>query len=83
VDVYDSAFHPVRLSDGNWSDDHPYFSENSFVDESLPRPYAPFNVQAIGNDIVVTYSALAKASTGIEDLLPRFSSAANGNNLPI
>src|SRR5258708_18117597 len=56
VDVYDSAFHPTRLSDGNWSDDHPYFSENSFVDESLPRPYAPFNVQAIGNNIVVTYA---------------------------
>jgi len=38
VDVYDSAFHPVRLSDGNWSDAHPCFSENSFVDENLPRP---------------------------------------------
>ena len=44
VDVYDSAFHPVRLS------------ENSFVEDRLPRPYAPFNVQAIGNDIVVTYA---------------------------
>jgi uncharacterized protein (TIGR03118 family) len=56
VDVYDSAFHPVRLSDGGWSADQAYFSENSFVDENLPRPYAPFNVQAIGNDIVVTYA---------------------------
>jgi len=60
VDVYDSAFHHVRLSDENsnavWPDDHPYFSENSFVDDRLPRPYAPFNVQAIGNDIVVTYA---------------------------
>ena len=56
VDVYDSAFHPVRLSDGDWSDDHRYFSETSFVDQGLPRPYAPFNVQAIGNDIVVTYA---------------------------
>jgi uncharacterized protein (TIGR03118 family) len=56
VDVYDSAFHPVRLSDGDWSDDHLYFSETSFVDQGLPRPYAPFNVQAIGNDIVVTYA---------------------------
>jgi len=44
VDVYDSAFHPVRLS------------ENSIVDDRLPRPYVPFNVQAIGNDIVVTYA---------------------------
>ena len=60
VDVYDSAFHPVRLSDENssavWSDDRAYFSESSFVDDRLPRPYAPFNVQAIGNDIVVTYA---------------------------
>ena len=59
VDVYDSAFHPVILYDedpNNWSDEHPYFSENSFVDARLPRPYAPFNVQAIGNDIVVTYA---------------------------
>jgi hypothetical protein len=31
-------------------------SENSFVDDRLPRPYVPFNVQAIGNDIVVTYA---------------------------
>jgi uncharacterized protein (TIGR03118 family) len=56
VDVYDSAFHPVRLSNGDWSDGHPYFSENSFMDENLPHPYAPFNVQAIGNDIIVTYA---------------------------
>src|SRR6266700_3521364 len=26
-----------------------------FTDEHLPRNYIPFNVQAIGNDIVVTY----------------------------
>jgi len=60
VDVYDRAFHPVRLSgedpNADCSDDHAYLSENSFVDESLPLPYAPFNVQAIGNDIVVTYA---------------------------
>lgn len=59
VDVYDSAFHPVILYDedpNNWSDEHPYFSENSFVDTRLPRPYAPFNVQVIGNNIVVTYA---------------------------
>ena len=60
VDVFDNAFHPVKLSDeqsGKDSHDHNvHFSENSFVDESLPRPYVPFNVQAIGNDIVVTYA---------------------------
>src|SRR5258707_1030788 len=37
VDVYDSAFHPARLSDGDWSDDRRYFSETSFGDHGLPR----------------------------------------------
>jgi uncharacterized protein (TIGR03118 family) len=60
VDVYDSAFQPVALSkknsDGNSSNDDRTFSEKSFVDETLPGSYVPFNVQAIGNDIVVTYA---------------------------
>ncbi len=60
VDVYDNAFRPVRLtverSDRNADDDENRSSENSFVDENLPRGYVPFNVQAIGNDIVVTYA---------------------------
>ena len=59
VDVYDNAFQPVNLSkrqvDQN-SSDHGNSSENSFVDEKLPKSYVPFNVQAIGNDIVVTYT---------------------------
>jgi uncharacterized protein (TIGR03118 family) len=60
VDVYDNAFHPVKLtgehSDKNAGDDDDRSSENSFVDEKLPHDYAPFNVQAVGNDIVVTYA---------------------------
>ena len=44
VDVYDSAFHPV------------YFGEQRFDDDQLPPGYVPFNVQTIGNDIVVTYA---------------------------
>jgi uncharacterized protein (TIGR03118 family) len=59
VDVYDNAFHPVNLSKEHFnqdsSDQDKHSSENAFVDESLPRGYVPFNVQAIGNDIVVTY----------------------------
>ena len=60
VDVYDDAFQPVNLSkrqvDQNSSDHgNGNSSENSFVDEKLPKSYVPFNVQAIGNDIVVTY----------------------------
>jgi uncharacterized protein (TIGR03118 family) len=60
VDVYDNAFQPAKLSvdhsDRNAGDDDDRSSENSFVDEKLPRDYVPFNVQAIGNDIVVTYA---------------------------
>jgi uncharacterized protein (TIGR03118 family) len=59
VDVYDNAFHLVNLSKQNFdrdSSDHDGHSpENPFVDEGLPRFFVPFNVQAIGNDIVVTY----------------------------
>jgi uncharacterized protein (TIGR03118 family) len=60
VDVYDNAFQPAKLSvdhsDRDAGDDDDRSSENSFVDEKLPRDYVPFNVQAIGNDIVVTYA---------------------------
>ena len=60
VDVYDNAFHLVNLSNAQVdqdSSDHGngHSAEKSFVDETLPRFYVPFNVQAIGNDIVVTY----------------------------
>jgi uncharacterized protein (TIGR03118 family) len=60
VDVYDNAFQAVKLSkedfDQDSSDHNGHSTENSFVDESLPPFYVPFNVQAIGNDIVVTYA---------------------------
>jgi len=60
VDVYDNAFHLVDLSKQRFNEDSAdrderHSAENSFVDEKLPRSYVPFNVQAIGNEIVVTY----------------------------
>jgi uncharacterized protein (TIGR03118 family) len=59
VDVYDNAFHPANLSqqqtDEDSSQNGDQSSERSFFDKELPRNYVPFNVQAIGNDIVVTY----------------------------
>src|SRR5215472_1420401 len=59
VDVYDNAFHPANLyqqqTDEDSSQNGDKSSERSFFDEELPRNYVPFNVQAIGNDIVVTY----------------------------
>jgi uncharacterized protein (TIGR03118 family) len=59
VDVYDNAFHAVKLSKEHFnqdsSDQGSHSPENSFMDEQMPAHYVPFNVQAIGNDIVVTY----------------------------
>jgi len=45
VDVFDAAFHPVALAAG------------AFADPSLPANFAPFNVQALGGDLVVTFAA--------------------------
>ena len=60
VDVYDNAFHVVILSKEHFqqdsSDQNGNSSQNRFVDEQLPPDYVPFNVQAIGNDIVVAYA---------------------------
>src|SRR6266403_4228896 len=71
VDVYDSTFQAVTVSkkhsgeNSNNDDKQGFFSENSFVDERLPEHYVPFNVQAIGNDILVTY-ALHEGSSPFE-----------------
>jgi uncharacterized protein (TIGR03118 family) len=71
VDIYDSTFQAVTASkkhsgeNSNNDDKQGFFSENSFVDERLPEHYVPFNVQAIGNDIVVTY-ALHEGSSPFE-----------------
>jgi uncharacterized protein (TIGR03118 family) len=56
VDVYDNTFKPIQLSDLFKSDNEP------FMDNRLPRGYVPFNVQAIGNDIVVTYALHSEGS---------------------
>jgi len=44
VDVFDKAFQPVNL--GAWA----------FRDRHLPKDYSPFNVQAIGDMIFVTFA---------------------------
>jgi uncharacterized protein (TIGR03118 family) len=56
VDVYDNTFKLVKMSDDSKSD------HNFFTDNRLPRGFAPFNVQAIGNDIVVTYALQQQGS---------------------
>jgi len=65
VDVYDNAFHRVDLhqvhshhdhhDDFAFDDDNYSRGEEPFADERLPRDFVPFNVAAIGGDIVVTY----------------------------
>jgi len=44
VDVFDGTFAPVTLA------------ADAFKDARLPSGYAPFGIQAIGGDIVVTYA---------------------------
>jgi uncharacterized protein (TIGR03118 family) len=54
VDVYNNAFQKVTLrpnQDGDRDDEN----SKPFTDDRLPRDFVPFNVQAIGNDIVVTF----------------------------
>jgi uncharacterized protein (TIGR03118 family) len=60
IDVYDSGFKPVTLKgddDSRHDDDRDSGDNNKpFTDDRLPRNFVPFNVQAIGNDLVVTYA---------------------------
>jgi len=63
VDVYDSNFHPVTLNpndqdpnNGNGNQNNNDDNDKAFADRFLPRNYVPFNVQTVGNDIVVTYA---------------------------
>jgi uncharacterized protein (TIGR03118 family) len=68
VDVYDSNFHPTSLNpndqdqkNGNRNGNHNQNDNDNgdnnkaFTDRFLPRNYVPFNVQTVGNNIVVTY----------------------------
>jgi uncharacterized protein (TIGR03118 family) len=68
VDVYDSNFHPISLNQNdqdqnngnrngnrNQNDNDNGDNNKAFADRFLPRNYVPFNVQTVGNNIVVTY----------------------------
>jgi uncharacterized protein (TIGR03118 family) len=59
VDVYDNAFHKIILQpnrEGNRDRDPGNGNDKPFIDERLPQDFVPFNVQTIGNDIVVTFA---------------------------
>jgi uncharacterized protein (TIGR03118 family) len=56
VDVFDNSFHRVHLhSTGDGDRDRDDDIAKPFTDEFLRRDFVPFNVQAVGNDIVVTF----------------------------
>jgi uncharacterized protein (TIGR03118 family) len=65
VDVYSNIFHKITLpnveDNDNADNDHGKDDDSNdkghkpFTDSQLPPDYVPFNVQAIGNDIVVTF----------------------------
>jgi len=51
VDVYDNNFAPITLP-------REQGATPAFVDSQLPPNYNPFNVQTVGNDVVVTYALI-------------------------
>ncbi|WP_433973001.1 TIGR03118 family protein [Tunturiibacter lichenicola] len=56
VDVYDNNFHPVKLGDEYGHNLFDFGQSPAFTDFFLPRNFVPFNVQTIGNNVVVTYA---------------------------
>jgi uncharacterized protein (TIGR03118 family) len=42
-------------------------AENAFQDERIPRDFAPYNVQAVGTTVVVTYAKQNATKTAAED----------------
>ncbi|HXC97538.1 MAG TPA: TIGR03118 family protein [Edaphobacter sp.] len=63
IDVYDNTFSPIKLKgedhgrdDKFFDDDRYYDGEKPFTDDRLPRNFVPFNVQAVGDNLVVTYA---------------------------
>jgi uncharacterized protein (TIGR03118 family) len=52
VEVYDTNFQRVRFDE----DDHGRFGEDAFEEDSIPRDFAPFNIQNIGGSLFVTYA---------------------------
>src|ERR1700730_284092 len=57
VEVYDTNFHQVNLSNADGDDeDDKGKGEDSFDDNRIPKGFAPFNVQNVGGSLFVTYA---------------------------
>jgi len=61
IDVYDSSVHPTTVP-------------GTFTDPNLPAGYKPYNIQNIGGNLYVAYSAGVGAALGVVDEFD-----ANGN----
>ena len=70
IDIFDNTFHAVSAK--QLSVETEKFEENlerqsaPFTDDRLPRNFVPFNIQAIGNDLVVTYAMHPQGTPGPE-----------------
>jgi uncharacterized protein (TIGR03118 family) len=53
IAVYDTNFNPVKVKKHAFEDED---DEHAFDDEDIPKGFAPFNVQNIGNNLYVTYA---------------------------
>ena len=63
VEVYDTNFKPVKFDD-TWDGLLGFFGfepQESFEDPTIPRDYAPFNIQNIGGSLFVTYAKQDRA----------------------
>jgi uncharacterized protein (TIGR03118 family) len=60
IDVYDSSFHLMNLGEDSnnsyaFDDLRNHITNKAFTDDQIPKNFAPFNVQAIGPNVVVVY----------------------------
>jgi uncharacterized protein (TIGR03118 family) len=55
IEAFDTNFKRVHIP------------ENGFTDERVPRGFAPYNVQAVGANVVVTYAKQNATKTGADD----------------
>ena len=51
--VFDTNFKPVKVGKRSFDDED---DEHAFDDDSIPKGFAPFNVQNIGNNLYVAYA---------------------------
>ena len=55
----------IEMFDGNFK--RVQLNRDAFDDDRMPREFAPYNVQAVGANVVVTYAKQNSAKTGADD----------------